>query len=605
MADDADVPPPPPEGRGQQVSSLVSAMQSGEISKAELFASLSELKRAPRSPRTGAGDVQRLVGAMRAGKISKKELMASLSTMKAASEEPPPPPPRSRDKSMSGELREAEMWAELRRDSRDERPAPISVEVETSPALSSARRVRTLSPKKEPPKPKVKAHVRQPYMEGTRTLRPRATRDDGCTFRPRVKKLPRKLYPTADYQRRREDRDFLSRTQRWASERDAHVESKFKRREEAKLDECTFQPRISANSRRSAAATQVSLKTPGRLYDEEQQRQVDRDTQRDLVLRQRDADFEERHPFRPSMATNADVAPRYRSARKVREEALSRHCTFQPQVRGPSSDMQNASTYLSCDVFERLSVNLPARDEEQLIEPEPTQVTVAATPRQVEAFLARQRACDAKRERKVSRVATELAPSFQPTVKGRASSSGDGFMERLAVAARRRERKELDKAEQNARGMNEENLECTFTPEISQRASSTSRPRRSCAELSAGDALRKETTRRLLMLRREREERQQHNFQPQFATSTTVESKLRIASDPATYLERLKEDADRREAALQEKRDARVDDADAELTFAPKLTKCPAYVTRIARGLALTGRATRKAEAPAVPDFRF
>ena len=66
-----------------------------------------------------------------------------------------------------------------------------------------------------------------------------------------------------------------------------------------------------------------------------------------------------------------------------------------------------------------------------------------------------------------------------------------------------------------------------------------------------------------------------------------------------------KEDADRREAALQAKRDNRGDDEDAELTFQPKLTKCPAYVTRIARGLALTGRSTKKVEAPSKPDFRF
>ena len=137
MADEeADAPPPPP-ARGQQVSSLVSAMQSGEISKAELFASLSELKRTPRSPRAGAGDVQRLVGAMRAGKLTKRELMASLSQMKEAQEPvapPPPPQPDSRDESLSGELREAEMWAELRRDT-SQKPESISVEEEvTSPA---------------------------------------------------------------------------------------------------------------------------------------------------------------------------------------------------------------------------------------------------------------------------------------------------------------------------------------------------------------------------------------------------------------------------------------------------------------------------------------
>ena len=306
-ADEADAPPPPP-ARGQQVSSLVSAMQSGEISKAELFASLSELKRTPRSPRAGAGDVQRLVGAMRAGKLTKRELMASLAQMKEAQEpvEPPPPPqPDSRDESLSGELREAEMWAELRRDTSSQKPESVDVEVEaTSPALSSARRVRQPSPKKPPPpRPKVKPNTRQPYMESTRQLRPRATRDDDCTFRPRVKKLPRKLYPDADrYSRRRDDRDFLTRTQRWASERDEHVRRKSERNAERELDECTFQPRISANSRRSAAVTRSGAATPARLYDEEKQRQLERDTKREMILRKRDEDFDQRHPFQPSMA---------------------------------------------------------------------------------------------------------------------------------------------------------------------------------------------------------------------------------------------------------------------------------------------------------------
>ena len=107
------------------------------------------------------------------------------------------------------------------------------------------------------------------------------------------------------------------------------------------------------------------------------------------------------------------------------------------------------------------------------------------------------------------------------------------------------------------------------------------------------------------MLRREREERAKHNFQPKFATSTTVESKLKITSDPTTYLERLKEDADRREAPRPWKRAGPGADEGAGLSFQPKLTKCPAYVTRIARGLALTGRSTKKVEAPAKPDFRF
>ena len=41
--------------------------------------------------------------------------------------------------------------------------------------------------------------------------------------------------------------------------------------------------------------------TPARLYDEEKQRQLERDTKREMILRKRDEDFDQRHPFQPSM----------------------------------------------------------------------------------------------------------------------------------------------------------------------------------------------------------------------------------------------------------------------------------------------------------------
>ena len=76
---------------------------------------------------------------------------------------------------------------------------------------------------------------------------------------------------------------------------------KSERNAERELDECTFQPRISANSRRSAAVTRSGAATPARLYDEEKQRQLERDTKREMILRKRDEDFDQRHPFQPSM----------------------------------------------------------------------------------------------------------------------------------------------------------------------------------------------------------------------------------------------------------------------------------------------------------------
>ena len=51
--------------RGEQVSSLVSAMQAGTITKSELFVSLSELQRSSASPQRSTSDsnkVQTLVG---------------------------------------------------------------------------------------------------------------------------------------------------------------------------------------------------------------------------------------------------------------------------------------------------------------------------------------------------------------------------------------------------------------------------------------------------------------------------------------------------------------------------------------------------------------
>eukprot|EP00629_Pelagomonadales_sp_RCC1024_P014782 CAMPEP_0119293530 /NCGR_PEP_ID=MMETSP1329-20130426/46266_1 /TAXON_ID=114041 /ORGANISM="Genus nov. species nov., Strain RCC1024" /LENGTH=54 /DNA_ID=CAMNT_0007294399 /DNA_START=141 /DNA_END=302 /DNA_ORIENTATION=- len=54
MASDAGTP-----GRSEQVSELVSAMQSGQISKSELYSSLGSLRAREAAPGAG-GEVQRL-----------------------------------------------------------------------------------------------------------------------------------------------------------------------------------------------------------------------------------------------------------------------------------------------------------------------------------------------------------------------------------------------------------------------------------------------------------------------------------------------------------------------------------------------------------------
>ena len=46
---------------------------------------------------------------------------------------------------------------------------------------------------------------------------------------------------------------------------------------------------------RSAAAERS--RDSSALYDEEKQRQLERDTKREMILRKRDEDFDQRHPF--------------------------------------------------------------------------------------------------------------------------------------------------------------------------------------------------------------------------------------------------------------------------------------------------------------------
>ena len=143
--------------------------------------------------------------------------------------------------------------------------------------------------------------------------------------------------------------------------------------------------------------------------------------------------------------------------------------------------------------------------------------------------------------------------------------------------------------------------ECTFRPKLLKE---TVRPRRSCAELSQGDALRRETNRRLLMLKTEREERKKHSFKPKLETSTTAESKLRIASQPDSYLDRLRVEDAKRQQYLQKKKDEYDEQTLVDYTFQPKTTKCPTYITRIAKGMALANKNKRENADDAKPDWR-
>lgn len=75
-----------------------------------------------------------------------------------------------------------------------------------------------------------------------------------------------------------------------------------------------------------------------------------------------------------------------------------------------------------------------------------------------------------------------------------------------------------------------------------------------------------------------------------------------MASAPETYLERLKREHEKRQderRRLQEEQDRRqLQDA----TFEPRTTKCPTYIKRIARGMALAKKAEEALHAIQEPE---
>ncbi|KAJ8601263.1 hypothetical protein CTAYLR_003280 [Chrysophaeum taylorii] len=608
-----------------QVSALVAAMQSGALSKAEasrrrivvvftfpqLFSSLSELKREKSPPKRRESSseaphvVADLVGAMREGRLSKSELMSSLSSLRAR-EHPDvaklrdvgkrqerlhlSPPDSS--SSVTRELREAEMWAELRSNNREKEAAPRP---RSAPRLS--RRAAT-------PQRTIKSKPRRaPTAE-----------ESECTFRPRIKELPGEY---GGSKRRREPAAFLDRVERWRLERERALEKRVADDVESAMGECTFQPRISANSRRAAEISRArdARSADERLYEDEQNRRAAREARLSQDSSLQESRFADEHPFRPTRFSHDfdEIKPRYSAAARehVRRRSVDSSppppprcadCTFVPRVNGVRDDMDLAKSYLSDGVFDRLTRPRKSSTPRDDASEDASSAKTAATRVSVDKFLARQAAFDAKRARRVDSLRDSSKPAFKPELASGSRTSTD-FMERLAVSARRRDRRFSESFRDD-----DDDDECTFAPTISDAASR--KPRRSVDELSAGDALRRETSRRLLKLKADHDERARHSFKPDLVASSRAkphaESKLRITSAPDTYLDRLRRENEkrlenrRRQQREQDRRELR------DATFEPRTTKCPTYIKRIARGMALAKQADHSSslDQPARPTWR-
>ena len=108
--------------------------------------------------------------------------------------------------------------------------------------------------------------------------------------------------------------------------------------------------------------------------------------------------------------------------------------------------------------------------------------------------------------------------------------------------------------------------------------------------------LKKETNQRFLKLKLEQEEMAQATFKPALNPKSLQSSgTLRLRSEADTYIERVHSNAqmysERQRQAVQEQEIKEI----AECTFHPKVHGAPAYVTRIARSMALT-KAVRQQE---------
>lgn len=596
--------------RAAQVSELVSAMQSGRLTKAEarvvtktmpecgkrVSAALHIVVRTParevaasernewRCQRVVKRSIVAARGACRRGsgrryarrpsikdrgwfvltvsKLDRREhssqLMASLSSLRsnkpgsaASSVWSDEPPKKATGDDLSRELREAEMWAELRSGGQPRSATPEQIDrPKRSQTPAEARRRRPQSAprpsrrRSEPstftPAPPVPFRRSASVARMTRRPAAESSEMSECTFRPAIKELPPEYGTT-----KRRSEHFLERVERWRLERDRALEKRVANDAESAMSECTFQPRISTNSRRSADFSRGADKRTfdQRLYDDDRSRRVAREAKVSRDSSARESRFADEHPFRPALvaARNDSIKPRYRTQRTagttgdqpaVPDDA--KDCTFAPSVNGVRDDMDLAKSYLTSGVFDRLTRgrSLSAtrvRANSDTGAGSADKQNAAKRP-DIEKFWARQAAFDAKRARRLDDLRQSAQPQFKPAlVAGRdhlasntpqrtASPATSDFMDRLAVAARRRARRTVP---------TDSDPECTFSPTISKVAAT--RARRSVDELSIGDALRQETSRRLLRLKAEHDERTTHSFKPELlaaATKPNAQSKL-------------------------------------------------------------------------------
>ena len=476
-----------------------------------------------------------------------------------------------------------------------------------------------------------------------------------CTFQPQITELP-KGYAANNNLNGKEKPEFHHRMNRWKDRKEQQLRRERDRKEQAKMDDCTFQPKINKTSRRTASLGRRDYKdVVDRLYSSKKKSRVNEED----IRAKREEEFRRTCTFQPNLGRKQrkfgnnnrnrnnqsfhqrSQTPRGRSRKSDIKPSGMEECTFKPKVNNVPRKFGSAQLYLQNNVHDRLSTPRAARgkvnkdkdgydsDNEIKSKAKPVmnmdsfmsslnangggnnrrpQSARRSRPgemklnrAQFQNFLARQNKRQTRKSKNVARLKQEATPSNQPalckrSLKLAAKTTNGDFMTRLAKDALRKEHDNLRK-----KAILAKEPDCTFTPNIL--ASSRARRPRSVTELSRGDSLKRETAARLMKLKAEQDELEGLTFQPRLNPSN-AKGKLRVVSNPESYLERVQKEqeifSDKRRKAAQEQERKQF----AECTFHPKTNDAPAYIKRIAKSMALARKARPSKKKSRKPDWK-
>ena len=212
---------------------------------------------------------------------------------------------------------------------------------------------------------------------------------------------------------------------------------------------------------------------------------------------------------------------------------------------------------------------------------------------QFKEFLGRQTQSQLKAQRSVEELARSTTPTFRPSLCRKS----------IQLSERNSKGEFLDRVERDAlrRAENEKNLSqhydktSTFKPQIL--AKSSKLRSRSVHELSEGDFVKLEQSHRMLKHRTQRELMTELTFTPKLSSrSKEARSFFSHAEDSNVSVTDLYVSSlERRKALHKESESRREEEELSRCTFSPKTKRCPDYIKRIAKSMALV-RAAKQTE---------